>query len=214
MYGVWDGGQTMALRVGLCIAGVTIVGGIGWLVSMPSGIELVFNGLAIFGAAFLAAAAAWLGRRRAAASTRAALVGTLVALILLELGLGVVLVELAGAKSTATLPTLDIAAAVAVLGVGCGILAGLRPRAGIVWAALATIPAGALLALAFEIGAGLDVARRYVPCRPYHYCAGFGPWFILTGALPYALAVGLWLGAAAWLGVVAARPPRARKDDA
>jgi hypothetical protein len=54
----------MALRVGLCVAGVTIVGAIGWLVSMPSGIEIVFNGLAIFGAAYLAAAAAWLGRRR------------------------------------------------------------------------------------------------------------------------------------------------------
>jgi hypothetical protein len=204
----------MALRVGLCIAGVTIVGGTGWLVSMPSGIELVFNGLAIFGAAFLAAAAAWLGRRRAAASTRAALVGTLVALILLELGLGIALVEMAGAKSTATLPALDIAVAVAVLGLGCGLLAGLRPRAGIVWAALATIPAGALLALALEIGAGLEVARRYMPCPPHRFCLNLGRWFILTGAVPYALVVGLWLGAAAWLGVVAARPPRARKDDA
>lgn len=202
----------MALRVGLCIAGVTIVGGVGWLISMPSGIELVFNGLAIFGAAYLAATAAWLGR--AAASTRAALVGTLVVLILLELGLGVALVEMAGAKSTATLPALDIAVAVAVLGLGCGLLAGLRPRAGIVWAALATIPVGALLALAFEIGAGLEVARRYMPCPPHRFCLNFGRWFILTGALPYALVVGLWLGAAAWLGVVAARPPRARTDDA
>src|SRR5260370_8941293 len=140
----------MALRVGLCVTGVTIVGGVGWLVSMPSGIELVFNGLAIFGAAYLAAAAAWLGRRRAAASTRAAMVGTLIVLFLLELGLGVVLVELAGAKSTATQPALDIAAAVVMLGIGCGLLAGLRPRAGIVRAALATIPAGALLALLFE----------------------------------------------------------------
>jgi hypothetical protein len=157
----------MALRVGLCIAGVTIVGGIGWLVSMPSGIEIVFNGLAIFGAAYLAAVAAWLGRGLAAGSTRVTLVGTLVALILLELGLGVVLVEMAGAKSTATLPALDIAVAVAVLGVGCGILAGFRPRASIVWAALAAIASGALLALAFEIGAGLEVARRYMPCPPH-----------------------------------------------
>ncbi|HKB48092.1 MAG TPA: hypothetical protein VKC57_10375 [Ktedonobacterales bacterium] len=204
----------MALRVGLCIAGVTIVGAIGWLVSMPSGIEIVFNGLAIFGAAYLAAAAAWLGRRRAAASTRAAMVGTLIVLFLLELGLGVVLVELAGAKSTATQPALDIAAAVVMLGIGCGLLAGLRPRAGIVRAALATIPAGALLALVFEVGAGLEVARRYMPCPPYHSCAGFGPWFILTGAVPYALVMGIWLGAATLLGVVAARPPRARMADA
>jgi hypothetical protein len=204
----------MALRVGLCIAGVTIVGGIGWLVSMPSGIEIVFNGLAILGAAYLAAAAAWLGRSLAAGLTRAAIVGTLVVLILLELGLGIVLVEMAGAKSTGTLPTVDIAAAVAVLGVGCGLLAGLRPRAGIVWAALATVPAGALLALAFEIGAGLEVARRYMPCPPHRFCLNFGRWYVLTGALPYALVVGLWLGAAAWPGVVAARPPRARMADA
>jgi hypothetical protein len=204
----------MALRVGLCIAGVTIVGGIGWLVSMPSGIEIVFNGLAILGAAYLAAAAAWLGRSLAAGLTRAAIVGTLVVLILLELGLGIVLVEMAGAKSTGTLPTVDIAAAVAVLGVGCGLLAGLRPRAGIVWAALATVPAGALLALAFEIGAGLEVARRYMPCPPHRFCLNFGRWYVLTGALPYALVVGLWLGAAAWPGVVAARPPRARTADA
>lgn len=105
----------MALRVGLCIAGVTIVGGIGWLVSMPSGIEIVFNGLAIFGAAYLAAATAWLGRRLAAGSTRVALVGTLFVLFVFELCLGVVLVEMAGAKSTATLPALNIAVAVAVL---------------------------------------------------------------------------------------------------
>jgi hypothetical protein len=204
----------MALRVGLCIAGVTIVGGIGWLVSMPSGIELVFNGLAIFGAAYLAAATAWLGRSLAAGLTRAAMVGTLVALILLELGLGVVLVELAGAKSTATLPTLDIGAAVAALGVGCGTFSGFSPRASIVWAALATIPAGALLALAFEIGAGLEVARRYMPCPPHRFCLNFGPWYVLTDAFPYALVTGLWLGAAALLGVVAARPPRARMADA
>jgi len=204
----------MALRVGLYVAGVTIVGGIGWLVSMPSGIELVFNGLAIFGAAYLAAVAAWLGRGLAAGSTRAALVATLFVLFVFELGLGVVLVEMAGAKSTATLPALDIAVAVAVLGAGCGLLAGLRPRAGIVWTALATIPAGALLALVFEIGAGLEVARRYMPCPPHRFCLNFGRWYVLTGALPYALVVGLWLGAAALLGVVAARPPRARVADA
>lgn len=204
----------MALRVGLCVAGVTIVGGVGWLVSMPSGIEPVFNGLAIFGAAYLAAAAAWLGRRLAAASTRAALVGTLVALTLLELGLGVALVEMAGANSTATLPALDIAAAVAVLGVGCGLLADLNSRSGIIRVMLATVPLGALLALAFEIGAGLEVARRYMPCPPHRFCLNLGRWFILTGALPYALAVGLWLGAAAWPGVVATRPLRARMADA
>jgi hypothetical protein len=204
----------MALRVGLCIAGVTIVGGIGWLVSMPSGIEIVFNGLAIFGVAYLAAATAWLGHRRASASTRAPLAVTLIVLFVLELGLGVVLIEMAGAKSTATLPALDIAVAVAVLGVGCGLLAGLRPRASIVWAVLAAIPAGALLALAFEIGAGLEVARRYMPCPSHRFCLNFGRWCVLTGALPYALVVGLWLGAAALLGVVAARPPRARVADA
>ncbi len=200
----------MMLQVGLCVAGVTIVGAIGWLVSMPSGIEIVVSGLAIFGAAFLAAAAAWLGGRLASVSTRALLAGTLVALILLELGLGVMLVEMAGAKSTGTLPALEIAAAVAVLGVGCGLLAGLRPRASIFSAALATIPTGALLALAFEIGAGLEVARRYMPCPPHRFCLDFGRWFILTGAVPYALVVGLWLGTAAWPGVVAARLPRAR----
>jgi hypothetical protein len=204
----------MALQVGLCVAGVTIVGCVGWLVSMPSGIELVFNGLAIFGAAYLAAATSWLGRRRASASTRAPLVGALVAVFVLELGLGVVLVEMAGARSTATLPVLDIAAAVAVLGVGCGMLAGLRPRAGIVWAALTSIPAGALLAVTFEIGAGLEVARTYMPCRPHRFCLDFGPWYTLTAALPYALVVGFWLSAAALLGAIAARYPQAQTTDA
>src|SRR5260370_625115 len=97
---------------------------------------------------------------------------------------------------------------------GCGTLAGLGPRAGIVWTGLTTIPAGALLALAFEIGAGLEVARRYMPCPPHRFCLNLGPWYVLTGALPYALVVGFWLGAAALLGVIAARPPRARMADA
>jgi hypothetical protein len=144
-----------------------------------------------------------------------ALVGTFVALFLLELGLGAGLEAMARANITSSLTDLEIAAAVAVLGVGCGIVAGLSPRAGIFWAALATIPAGALLTGAFEVGAGLEFARRYSPgCRHHTSCLDFGPWYALTVALPFALAVGLWLGAAAWPGIVAARPPRARTADA